>query len=310
MRPASVFAKLSSEQRQELLCRLQGPGRPVLRALMLLWSDQGYEAGLIAQLLYCHPLTVRRRIRRYQRWPQAGLLDYRRCGRRRLGGAGLRARIEALLCAPGAWTAARLGRQLRWKFSLATMRRRTAEVASWRRPRLIAKGDPQRQAVISRLRSALVKLPQEAVVLCEDESHIELLPHIRSTWVIKGLRQLVMTPGGNRRKTIFGALEIGAGRWFYRISKKANSQAFIEFLESIVAAYSQAPAIALVCDNVTIHSSRAVLEWLACHPQVQLLHGARYCPQDNPTERIWAKLKAHLANSPPKTMGGRMLKGA
>ena len=37
-----------------------------------------------------------------------------------------------------------------------------------------------------------------------------------------------------------------------------------------------------------------------------MLHGARYSPHDNPVERIWAALKAYLANSPTLTIAGRV----
>ena len=33
------------------------------------------------------------------------------------------------------------------------------------------------------------------------------------------------------------------------------------------------------------------------HPRLRLLYGAAYSPHDNPAERIWAALKAHLANT-------------
>jgi hypothetical protein len=64
--------------------------------------------------------------------------------------------------------------------------------------------------------------------------------------------------------------------------------------------------VAVVCDNVIIHHSKIVQAWLASHPRVRVLHGARYSPHDNPVERIWGALKAYLANSPPPTMAGRI----
>jgi hypothetical protein len=45
-------------------------------------------------------------------------------------------------------------------------------------------------------------------VLAEDETHLNLLPFIRSTWITRGQRQQVMTPGTNRHRTIFGAVEL------------------------------------------------------------------------------------------------------
>jgi transposase len=63
--------------------------------------------------------------------------------------------------------------------------------------------------------------------------------------------------------------------------------------------------VAVLCDNVIIHRSKLVQRWLATHPRLVVLHGARYSPHDNPTERIWAVLKAWLANSPTLTIQGR-----
>jgi hypothetical protein len=57
---------------------------------------------------------------------------------------------------------------------------------------------------------------------------------------------------------------------------------------------------------VTIHSSQLVQRWLAAHPRLLVLHGARYSPHDNPVERIWAALKAGLANNPTGSMAGRI----
>jgi hypothetical protein len=64
--------------------------------------------------------------------------------------------------------------------------------------------------------------------------------------------------------------------------------------------------VAVICDNVIIHRSKLVNRWLAAHPRIRVLHGARYRPHDNPVERIWAALKAWLANSPTLTVQGRV----
>ena len=52
--------------------------------------------------------------------------------------------------------------------------------------------------------------------------------------------------------------------------------------------------------------SKLVQRWLATQPGLIVLHGARYSPHDNPTERIWGSLKAWLANSPTLTIQGRV----
>jgi hypothetical protein len=53
-------------------------------------------------------------------------------------------------------------------------------------------------------------------VLAEDETHSNLLPWVRATWIAHGSRQQVMTPGTNRRRTILGAVDPATGRFLYR----------------------------------------------------------------------------------------------
>jgi transposase len=116
----------------------------------------------------------------------------------------------------------------------------------------------------------------------------------------------VMTPGQNRRRSIFGGVDLHTGRWFYQVARRAVSATFIALLEQLAAAYPAAPVIVVICDNVIIHRSKLVKRWLVVHPRVMVLHGARYSPHDNPVERIWGALKAWLANSPTLTIQGRL----
>jgi hypothetical protein len=104
------------------------------------------------------------------------------------------------------------------------------------------------------------------VVLAEDETHINLLPWVRSTWIPTGQRQQVMTPGTNRRRTIFGAIDLASGQFLYRVTRKAISTSFTAFCQQLLAAYPTAPVVAVVCDNVIIHHSKIVQRWLGAHP--------------------------------------------
>jgi transposase len=115
-----------------------------------------------------------------------------------------------------------------------------------------------------------------------------------------------MTPGKNRRRTIFGAVGLAFGRFFYQVTRKAVSATFTAFCEQLLAAYPTAPVVAVICDNVIIHRSKIVQRWLGKHPRLQVLHGARYSPHDDPVERIWGALKAWPANSPTLTIQGRV----
>jgi transposase len=314
LRPAAIYAKPTEHAQSQLQALLHSQWRVATRALMLLLSLQGWPPSAIAELLGYHPRTVRRWVGRFNQEGTAGLAmavvlaDRRRSGRPRLGSAQLDRRLRRLLTqSQRAWTVPLLYQYLgRPAMSLRTLHRRVRQVARWRRPRLVAKGDPDHDQRCAEIRQAIAELPTAAVALAEDETHVNLLPWVRSTWIVKDCRQQVMTPGTNRRRSIFGAVDLASGRFFYQIAAKAVSATFIAFLEQIAGAYQAAPQIVLVVDNVLIHHSKQVQAWLATHPRVRLLYAARYSPHDNPVERVWGALKAYLANSPTLTMAGRL----
>jgi transposase len=197
MRPPSVYANPTCPAACpcDLLRLLHGPHRVACRLLMILLSQRGWTATQIADLLGYDPSTVRRWIHRYQNHSTAGLADRPRSGRPRLGSPRLGQRIRRLLDQPRAWTIPRLWHALgRPPLSLHTLHRRVREVAAWRRPRLVAKGDPDRDQILAALHQQLNQLPDGAVLLAEDETHINLLAWVRATWIARGQRQHVMTP--------------------------------------------------------------------------------------------------------------------
>jgi hypothetical protein len=69
---------------------------------------------------------------------------------------------------------------------------------------------------------------------------------VRATWIPNGQRQQVMTPGTNRRRTIFGAVDLQSGRFLYQVARKAINATFTAFCEQLLAAYPAAPVVANV----------------------------------------------------------------
>ncbi len=78
--------------------------------------------------------------------------------------------------------------------SAQTLYRRVRLVAIWRRPKLTARGDPYHDHVVAGIVARLIDLPRRAVVLAEDETHLNLLPHVRASWTLRGTRPQVLTP--------------------------------------------------------------------------------------------------------------------
>ena len=214
MRPVSVFANSPGSEIERLGADLRGRWREAARAVMVVLPAHGLPPAQIADLLDCRPATVRRWISRFNHEGTAGLADRPRSGRPALGGRRVTGRIAALLARPGPWTRTRIRRYLGWpQVSARTLYRRVRLVAVWRRPKLTARGDPDHDHVVAQIVARLLELPRRAVVLAEDETHLNLLPHVRASWTLRGARPQVLTPGTNRKVTVLGALEVSTGAW-------------------------------------------------------------------------------------------------
>ncbi len=296
MRPVCVFANVPSREIEQVRGALRGRWRQAARAVMVLLSLHGLSAAQIAELLECHPATVRRWIGRFSTEGLAGLADRPRSGRPPLGGKRLTRRIAALLDRPGPWTLPRIWRYLGYpQVSLRTLYRRVRRVAVWRRPKLIARGDPDHDHVVAGIVARLIELPRRAVVLAEDETHLNLLPHVRASWTRRGARPQILTPGTNRQVTVYGALEMTTGRWVYRLGGRRAAE-FIAFLRMLAASFPAAPLIVVICDNDSIHHARAVTRYLgkakmtvSCACNSGTICGEREVEGPTVLRRIWRR---------------------
>jgi hypothetical protein len=185
-----------------------------------------------------------------------------------------------------------------------TLYRRVRQVAIWRRPKLIACGDPAHDQAVAAITARLLELPCRAVVCAEDETHLHLLLHVRASWTLRGARPKILTPGKNQQVTVLGALDVTTGAWACRLGRRCAAD-FIALLGMLTETFPHAPVIAVICDNDSIHHARAVTAYLQEHPRLELLYGARYSPHDNPVERIWAVLKNYVANTAVSWPGRR-----
>ena len=50
-------------------------------------------------------------------------------------------------------------------------------------------------------------------MLAGDETHLNLLPHVRASWTPRAARPQIPTPGANRQVTVFDAIEVTTGHW-------------------------------------------------------------------------------------------------
>lgn len=303
-RPSEIRITLNDAQRQELrrLAR-EAIGRVSERAHFVLLSDQGKSVPEIGALMGYSAQAVYPWLERYQRQGVAGLYDEPRSGRPP-NEPHLVAIVQAQTGQPPAifgypepgWTVGGLLRHLRQRFRLlvsrSTLRRALPQAGFvWGRPKLVLpkRRDPDAEAKLAQVASVLSD--PTAILLAEDECEMMLLPVLRATWHRRGEQPQVLTPGQNRKRPIFGTVNLRTGGWHYRLTAHKRSQEFITALTDILRAYPSGRIYILV-DNGSIHTSKAVQCWLQTQQRLQLVPLPSYAGHKyNPTEKIWWQLK-------------------
>lgn len=300
---------LSEAERRDLRRRARTEvGRVSERIRMVLLSDRRYSVPAIAAIFECGEATVRGWLARFNAEGLAGLADRPRAGRPRKADAAAREVIRHELDATpaaagyefGFWTVVTLRTHLAQRCGVRLSRTTVRRVLwalgyRWRRPRWSLPTDPAAAAKMQTLCQRIVRAPAEAVILCQDECDLHLLPVLRAMWMRRGQQVRVPTPGTNRKRAIFGALEWDTGQWLYAITERKRAVEFLAFLEQVLAAYPRRPVL-MVVDNASIHTAKAVTLWLADYPQLALLYLPTYSGHvENPVEKVWWRLKGHIA---------------
>jgi len=300
---------LSESERRELKRQArQQVGRVSERMRMVLLSERRYSVPQIAQIFECSEATVRDWLARFEAEGVTGLQDRPRAGRPRKADAVAREQIRhAVDHAPtsagyamGYWTlvtlCSHLAGRLDLRLSRATVRRILYALEyRWRRPRHCLPADPAAATKMGMLARRIGQAPQSAVILCEDECDLHLLPVLRAMWMRRGQQARIPTPGSNRKRSIFGALDWQTGDWTYRVTQRKRAVEFIAFLEQLLLVYPSQP-ILLIGDNASIHTAKVVTAWLLEHPRLDLLYLPTYSGHvQNPVEKVWWRLKDQVA---------------
>ena len=126
-----------------------------------------------------------------------------------------------------------------------------------------------------------------------DESTLGWLPVLVACWMKRGCQKRIPTPGQQQWRHIFGAYNWATDEVITLITQKRNSDAFIAFLDHLVAQHSGELPLVIVLDNGSIHRSHATQAAFALLENELLpLFLPKYCSQLNPIERFWKHLKA------------------
>lgn len=294
-------------EQEEMKAKLRKARFGYLLAIhIILLCANGKTPTEIAAYLFCSRTSVYRAVTAYQ----AGKLDEiedEADGRGRGRASSLtpsikRSLISILKHAPrvygwcrSRWSCAAVALQLKaqrgLKVSGETVRLWMKECGYvWKRAKLSAKDpDPEKVTKLAKIRSVIDNLLPTEALLFADELDINLLAKIGYQWMPKATQAQIPTPGQNEKSYLAGALDYTTGKIIHCIWARKVNGLFIDLLQTIDFRYPKAKftRIYIVVDNYGIHKAKAVLNWLADHPRVELLFLPTYCPQANPIERAF-----------------------
>jgi transposase len=313
-KPLSHSITLTEQQRDTLLRYYRGPFDRQLcqRAHILLLLADGWTWDQIARALYCSSRTIARWKDRFCRHGLDGLAGRPTGAPRRFAAFWATVVVRwVLLWTPrifgfvrSRWCcqtlAVLLWRLHRVEVSRETIRRwlHQADIV-WRRPRpVLVRKDPDREAILEKLRALLRDLPEDETAVFQDEVDLNLNPEVGCMWMARGQQAPIVTPGDNEKCYLAGSLHWRTGVLFTTVGPKRNGVLFARHLDELRLRLRRYRKIHVICDSARYHKWGAVVKFLKEHGERVVLHYLpRYAPECNPVERVWWRLREAITRN-------------
>ena len=312
-----IIPQLSRTDKRKLenQCRRAKEGAEKIRYLIILNLAEGRSAADTAKALKVHRSTVYRVAARFREEGPDGLIDHREeNGENKLDDEYLSGLWDVVESSPldhgwkrPTWTREMLvetmTQQTGVRIHVSTMSVALAKIGARRgRPKPIVESPWSKRAKTRRLRELrelLENLPEDEVVVYEDEVDIHLNPKIGLDWMVKGQQKTVLTPGQNKKRYLAGALDATTGELIWVEGDSKNSMLFIQLLWKLHERYADAKKIHVILDNYSIHNTEEVAKSLATDAgqRFQLHFLPPYCPDHNKIERAWQDLHANVTRN-------------
>jgi transposase len=118
-------------------------------------------------------------------------------------------------------------------------------------------------------------------------------PPLRACWMKRGTQKRIAVPADtHHRAHVFGALNWHTQTLSYQVHERANTNAFLAFLEQLLTQDYPDQRLVLVLDNASYHKGTLTRAWLSLvEHRVLLLYLPAYCSHLNPIERFWLYVK-------------------
>jgi DDE superfamily endonuclease len=136
-------------------------------------------------------------------------------------------------------------------------------------------------------------LPPECARLAGDETDLRLFPPLRAGWVRRGQPAPVPISGGNAKRVLFGAINLGTGRRLFQVRQRQCGADAAAFLAEVRRHYRGRP-VALLGDEDPSHTA-AVCQAAAAELGIEVLWLPTRSPHLNPMDHLWRHGKAVMS---------------
>jgi transposase len=297
--------ELSADERIELekLSRSRSAAAAIVqRAQIILAMTEGASYNELVERFRTSKTTLTRWRKRFAESGVTGLTDELKPGR----GDGISAADEARILAATQkappkplthWTSRRLAKKL--GYSHATIARvwKRAGIRPHRLDYYTSSPDPEFEQKAEAIIGLYLNPPAHAAVFCVDEkTAIQALD--------RTLPALPLSPGRAERHgfeyvrhgtlSLYAALEVHTGHVEGMTAERHTSEAFLSFLDRVVATQPADREIHIICDNLSAHKTKAVRAWLDAHETVAIHYTPTYSSWLNQVEIWFSKIQRDL----------------
>lgn len=131
-----------------------------------------------------------------------------------------------------------------------------------------------------------------------DESEVHLNPPLTKLWARRGEPACVPAAGKNQKRVVFGAWNYRSEHFSWQIGEQKNSEAFLSFLEQLLAQRPAHRRLVVVMDNAGYHRAGKVKDFLDAHAaEMEPFWLPPYSPELNLIEYAWGYLKETATNN-------------
>ena len=293
---------LTTEERRTLVSLARSraaPAADVKRARLIMMLDEGLSWNAISERLPCTPDYVSRWKGRFERERLGGLYARHRGSAPAEDAARIEARVLARTQkAPSDgsthWSTRKLGKALGISHMMVARIWAKHGLKPHRLERYMASNDPQFEAKAADVIGLYLNPPAHAAVFCVDEkTAIQALDRLDPV--------LPLSPGRLERHgfeyyrhgtlSLYAAFNTKTGEVLGKTAPRHTSAEFVAFLTDIVAHQPKRKEIHVICDNLSAHKTKRVVQFLADHPSVHLHYTPTYSSWLNQVELWFAKIE-------------------